>query len=533
MTWKHGSVYSATASKSVPRRVSSRTRGPLQEAVERSKTMSIIDKLKARSLKLIRRSRCRHNKEQVRRWSHKVTAQQLGTVHFDTPATEEDERSDTEFGRLHPFRRSSKFRQPVRRISRAKGSPPPAQLARIHHLITVRPFTTDSAQANFDEKSDREGADEPDPLPPQKLRNNTAALACESSGGDLRHCSDERYAALPAISVSSSTAAAQSDEEKCGPKIASYPLQKRSNQLQEASGRTRIARSSMRRSSINGSVRRRASIRGQSVRRASARRPNLLNNRTRRCSAIAGTPQQKSSVIPGNAHRRRSVTAPYVANPLHYRKRRRKKRPYRRPRKIVVIGDMCSGKTNLISAYCRDRFSETYTPTILTSCMTDADVLGEKIELVVVEVAGRNDYTKLRHCAYHKMDLVILCYSADNPTTLNAIKTYWLPELKKSAPKVPYILVGTKKDIREEKSCEVKLPRHLQNSTTITDCGFSDYTNELQHNFVTTRQGLETAEKIGAIDFIECSALYRDGTRNVFETAAKIALKRSPRRKKR
>ena len=157
--------------------------------------------------------------------------------------------------------------------------------------------------------------------------------------------------------------------------------------------------------------------------------------------------------------------------------------------------------------------------------MTDADVLGEKIELVVVEVPGRNDYTKIRHCAYHKMDLVILCYSADNPTSLSAIKSHWLPELKKAAPKVPYILVGTKKDIREEKLSEVQLPRH---SRTDGDCSKIP-----QHNFVTTRQGLETAEKIEAVDFIECSALYRDGTRNVFETAAKIALKRSPRRKKR
>ena len=528
MTWKHGSMYSAAAAQDEPRRVSPRTRGPPDGAVEQSTAVSVVDKLKARSLRLICRYRCRHNKEEVRRSSQTVKAQKLPTVRFDVPVTKEDERSEAEFARLHPFRRSSKFRQPVRRISRAKGSPPPAQLARIHH--SPGPFATDLARPNFEQTSEGNEILEQDPLPPQRLQTNTAASASGNNGEELQHCTVH-----PAIPVNSSTAAAPSDEETHGSRTASSPLKRRESQLQEIPRRASIARASTR--SSNGSVRQ-ATVRRLSVRTASVRRPSVLNDRTRRCNVVAETPQQRTSAISGNVHRRRSVTTPYVANPLRYRKRRRKTRPYRRPRKIVVIGDMCSGKTSLISAYCRDRFSETYTPTILTSCMTDADVLGQKVELVVVEVAGRNDYTKIHHCAYHKMDLVILCYSVDNPTSLNSIKTHWLPELQQAAPKVPYILVGTKKDIREEeKSCEVHLPRHAHKNN-ITDKylnadDFVDSGKLVQDTYVPTRYGLETAEKIGALDFIECSALYRDGTRKVFETAAKIALKRSPRRKKR
>jgi GTPase SAR1 family protein len=171
--------------------------------------------------------------------------------------------------------------------------------------------------------------------------------------------------------------------------------------------------------------------------------------------------------------------------------------------------------------------------------MTDADILGEKIELVVVEVAGRIDYAQFRNCAYHKMDLVIMCYSADSPTSLAAIKTHWLPELMKVSPKVPYILVGTKKDIREEFVYDVELSRRAQlnaakkESTDGCHNLQSTVDQELRERFVTTRQGKEAAEEMGAKDFIECSAMYRDGTRDVFETAAKLALRRSPRRKKR
>lgn len=151
--------------------------------------------------------------------------------------------------------------------------------------------------------------------------------------------------------------------------------------------------------------------------------------------------------------------------------------------------------------------------------MTDADVFGEAIDLVVVEVAGREDYAKLRRCAYHKMDAVILCYSADNVDSLERIRAMWLPELQKYAPKVPYILVGTKKDIRENYVYQFELLKKGESE-------------DLLETIVTTQRGSEAAQSIGAHGFVECSALYREGTREVFETAAKVALRKSRRKRK-
>lgn len=201
---------------------------------------------------------------------------------------------------------------------------------------------------------------------------------------------------------------------------------------------------------------------------------------------------------------------------IHYKQ-------WRRPRKVVVIGDMCSGKSGLISAYCKDRFSETYIPTFLHTCLTDAKVFGETIELVVVEVSGRDDYARLRQCAYHKMDAVIFCYSADNVTSLDRITETWLPELQKHAPKVPYILVGTKKDVKEN---------YIHQMELISSDGECDRREDLLQSVVTTAQGSELARSIGAHNFVECSARYRDGTREVFETAAKVALQKSRRKRK-
>ena len=208
---------------------------------------------------------------------------------------------------------------------------------------------------------------------------------------------------------------------------------------------------------------------------------------------------------------------------------RRRYVPRRRPRKIVVVGDMCSGKSGLISAYCRDQFNDMYTPTILRSCQTDAKVFGEKIDLVVVEVAGRDDYARLRRCAYHKMDAVILCYSADSVTSLEKVTTQWLPEVKEYAPKVPYILVGTKKDAKEDHIYHELLLQGQLPEDKVQSLRTESFVSK---DVVTTSHGFEVAQSIGAHSFLECSALYRDGTREVFETVTKIALKKSRRKRK-
>ena len=510
--------------------------------------VSAVDKLKARSMRLIGRSKSK--KKTLRKPSEaksRLAATQQRVVHFRIPerltAVDEEEG----FTRANPFRRSSKFRQPLRRVSRAKGSPPPIHFARIHPVILEHPLEEELSQPNFDQLSsegESEGEEERDGLPgcavESRLRRvlETGASDGESTGDETSSSEDEEtYTVLPATTVPAHVSSEAEEEEEEEENEDRHGCEE---EVEEGtSRRASVARTATlirRRSSYRASVRR-GSRRLSSVgrRESLAKRRNSVS--VRRSSVVAATVRRKSSAVPGYVVRRRSVAvrSPYDSSPSQQRRRRKKhRRPRRRPRKIVVIGDMCSGKTSLISAYCRDKFSEVYVPTILTSCMTDADVLGEKIELVVVEVAGRIDYAQFRHCAYHKMDLVILCYSSDNPSSLAAIRNHWLPELLQVAPKVPYILVGTKKDIRDEQVCEIELSQQsrMNLAKSTTDGPPQPPPAARGERFVTTSQGMEMAEAIGAKDFIECSAMYREGTRDVFESAAKLALRQSPRRKK-
>lgn len=560
MTVKNGgSTYSARGASR--REVSAlKTAGRCAVARDGVAAFSSIEKLKSRSMKLMAMGRSKKKRKSLRRPSEDVLArpqqpqqQQQRVVHFCIPERPgaSDEEHSLEFTRSNPFRRSSKFRQPLRRVSRAKGSPPPVHFARIRP-IPEDPSQGKLEQPNFDQTSDGESEREEEEedeaveeeLPPILLQSLLLSNIPEVGASDGESSDEETYTILPAVTVASSSTSErcsegkeEEEEERHAP-ADPPPPERRANVTHT---NTLIRRRSSYRASVRRSSRRLSSC---AVRRESlaARRRSSVGRRSsagRRRSSIVvpGTVRRKSTAVPGYVVRRRSVVArsPYASSSPQQRIKRRKRRQRRRrPRKIVVIGEMCSGKSSLISAYCRDKFSEVYVPTILTSCMTDADVLGEKVELVVVEVAGRIDYARLRRCAYQRMDLVILCYSADSPASLAAIKNHWLPELLKVAPRVPYILVGTKKDIRDEHVCEVELSRQsrlnlAKNSSTD---GCSSQQVDTREKFITTSQGLEAAEAMGAKDFIECSAMYREGTRDVFETAAKIALRRSPRRKK-
>ena len=227
---------------------------------------------------------------------------------------------------------------------------------------------------------------------------------------------------------------------------------------------------------------------------------------------------KSSSLLKRTISSRRSSRETAATMRTSPRRRRRTRVPVRRmirrPRKVVIMGDMFSGKSSLISAYCHDRFSTNYVPTLLNTCSTDAQVFGESIELVLVDVGGRDDYAKVRKCVYHKMDIVLLCYAANNPDSLQRIVDYWVPEVKQHCPKVPFILVATKKDIRDDALYE------------------SSCVQEREEGVVSTMSGRRVAETVGAQKFLECSARYRDNTRNVFEMAAKVALQKSRRKRK-
>ncbi|KAM6462899.1 rho-related GTP-binding protein RhoQ isoform X2 [Python bivittatus] len=138
--------------------------------------------------------------------------------------------------------------------------------------------------------------------------------------------------------------------------------------------------------------------------------------------------------------------------------------------KCVVIGDGAVGKTCLLMSYANDAFPEEYVPTVFDHYAVSVTVGGKQYLLGLYDTAGQN------------------------------VKEEWVPELKEYAPNVPYLLVGTQIDLRDDPKTLARL-------------------NDMKEKPISMEQGQKLAKEIGAYCYVECSALTQKGLKTVFDEA--------------
>ena len=181
-------------------------------------------------------------------------------------------------------------------------------------------------------------------------------------------------------------------------------------------------------------------------------------------------------------------------------------------KKLVIVGDGACGKTCLLIVFSKDQFPEVYVPTVFENYVADIEVDGKNVELALWDTAGQEDYDRLRPLSYPDTDVILMCYSIDSPDSLENIPEKWTPEVRHFCPSVPIVLVGNKKDLRNNDATRRELLKSKQEP-------------------VKTEEGRAMAEKIGAYAFLECSAKTKEGVREVFETATRAALSRQKKKK--
>merc|ERR1712241_930663 len=173
-------------------------------------------------------------------------------------------------------------------------------------------------------------------------------------------------------------------------------------------------------------------------------------------------------------------------------------------KKLVIVGDGACGKTCLLIVFSKDQFPEVYVPTVFENYVADIEVDGKQVELALWDTAGQEDYDRLRPLSYPDTDVILMCFSIDSPDSLQNIPEKWVPEVKHFCPNVPIVLVGNKKDLRSNGSAKC----------------------------VRTQEGEQMATRIGAVAYVENSALTKEGVRNVFEIATRASLSGKGRRRK-
>merc|ERR1712212_153277 len=152
-------------------------------------------------------------------------------------------------------------------------------------------------------------------------------------------------------------------------------------------------------------------------------------------------------------------------------------------------------------SYTTNQFPSKYAPTVFDNYAVTVMIGGGPYTLGLFDTAGQEDYDRLRPLSYPQTDVFLVCFSIISRSSYENVKTKWIPEIKHHVPEAPFLLVGTKTDLRNGADVTQKVGQVLQ-----------------------LADGTQLAKELGAKSYVECSALTQDGLKNVFDEAIRAAL---------
>lgn len=168
--------------------------------------------------------------------------------------------------------------------------------------------------------------------------------------------------------------------------------------------------------------------------------------------------------------------------------------------KCVVVGDGAVGKTCMLISYTEGKFPKEYVPTVFDNYEASILVEGKEVKFSLWDTAGQEGYARIRTLSYPKTDIFLLCFSVVNHPSFINVKDRWFVEIKHHCPHVPIILVGTKIDLREDPDTLEELAKAGKKP-------------------ITSAEAEEMVKELNLLKYLECSALTRDGLKNVFDEA--------------
>jgi cell division control protein 42 len=133
----------------------------------------------------------------------------------------------------------------------------------------------------------------------------------------------------------------------------------------------------------------------------------------------------------------------------------------------------------------------------------------EPYTLGLFDTAGQEDYDRLRPLSYPQTDVFLVCFSVTSPASFENVREKWFPEVHHHCPGIPCLIVGTQTDLRDDPLVKEKLAKQKMQPVRKED-------------------GERMAKELGAIKYVECSALTQYKLKDVFDEVRRAFWSRIP-----
>jgi len=164
--------------------------------------------------------------------------------------------------------------------------------------------------------------------------------------------------------------------------------------------------------------------------------------------------------------------------------------------KCVNIGDSGVGKTCVLISFVENEFPSEHVPTAFDNYTSMVDFGDRPYSVGLWDTSGQENDT-MRPLSYSDAKVVLIYFSLVDRKSFDKLTKFWIPEVQKNAKDVPFIIVGNKLDLRNDKN----------------------FVEKLTAKPITTDEGKSLTKQLGGLAYRECSAKTQEGLGEVFQAA--------------
>ncbi|KAK0401867.1 hypothetical protein QR680_016016 [Steinernema hermaphroditum] len=120
--------------------------------------------------------------------------------------------------------------------------------------------------------------------------------------------------------------------------------------------------------------------------------------------------------------------------------------------KILILGDSCVGKSNLVLRLCEDRFDEKLQFTIGLDFKSRVfNVNGDKVLAKIIDTAGQERFHSLTPSTYRNLDGVALVYSVMDTQSYCSVQKWMNQVTEHTDEDIPIVLIANVTDRKTDR----------------------------------------------------------------------------------